>query len=153
VVPFEYCSGEKCHLAGLSSAEVDNILMRVGLPHTHYFHRLLACSIYVSAFFSTSHIFLICPGADWAQGIGLSPYLIDPAQLKQRAAAGQRRNTTTPYKLLVLTPEGEEVRKELRNHKQHIMPYNGYIYTDDPSVLISVVPENWPPQNAKVSPP
>ncbi|XP_047736297.1 uncharacterized protein LOC125177843, partial [Hyalella azteca] len=88
-------------------------------------------------------------GADWAQGIGSSPYLIDPAQLKQKAAAVQTRNRTTSYDVLVITPEGREVRKKLRGQQQNFISYNGYIDTDDPSILITVVPDNWPPQNAE----
>ncbi|XP_047740581.1 protein O-linked-mannose beta-1,2-N-acetylglucosaminyltransferase 1 [Hyalella azteca] len=88
-------------------------------------------------------------GADLAQGIGSSPYLIDNAQLRQRARAEYAKRSKKPYEALVLTPDGREVKKKLQNGENLFLGYTGYVDTDDPSILISVVPENWPPQNAE----
>ncbi|XP_047735768.1 uncharacterized protein LOC125177654 [Hyalella azteca] len=86
-------------------------------------------------------------GADVAQGIGSSPYLIDDAQRKRRAAAGLDKIYAMPFKVLKLTSDGKEVTENVPNQENKLFIYNGYVDTDDPSVVISVVPDNWPPQN------
>lgn len=92
-------------------------------------------------------------GADFAQGISSSPYLIDEkARKKYYAKRRQNKKRVTAYEVKLLQPGGEEVTEELELLHHNIVQWEGYVKSEDPGLLLAYVPEGWPPQSREVMP-